>query len=525
MKTEADRHLDVYDFAAHIGRRLGCTHVACIGPRRAEDVARLRHHGFKVFGFDGGGGLESRGSAEADRMDRNQGFGAPHPIPREIITRSVIVCSAAVEPGDGAPILGNLKQLMDYAPAGIVWSIEGEPPAGEHQTDLRPTRTHVGEQKLGKLRTLLEQAGLRIEFSGGVGRDATTQRGRSVVVLANNHAPVIARAPSQFRVVAIICAYNEEDVIVPSLRNLIDQGIEVYLIDNWSTDRTVERAQALLGCGVLDIERFPPEGPPKTFQLARLLDRTEEVSVSLEADWFMHVDADELRESPWENVPLKDALYHVDRLGFNAVDHTLLWFPPADDGYPEGADMEGYFRLFEFDFESLYRGASPFDSYQANQLNVWKNTGVRVVLAAGGHEVVFAGRRTYPYNFLIRHFPFRSQRHAEKKVFTERKQRFDTAERAAGWHIHYDAMAPGHNFLRDPSALRHFDRSEFYERYLVERLASIGPGGDMEAAEPAGHERRLVWLRRARRLRRRLLLGTRSAFGFDRRPMPSRTNR
>ena len=60
-----------------------------------------------------------------------------------------------------------------------------------------------------------------------------------------------------FRVVAIISAFNEEDIIDPILAHLGGNGVETYLIDNRSTDDTVERARAWFGRGLIGIESFP----------------------------------------------------------------------------------------------------------------------------------------------------------------------------------------------------------------------------------------------------------------------------
>ena len=46
-------------------------------------------------------------------------------------------------------------------------------------------------------------------------------------------------------------AYNEEDIVIPVLKHLIDQGIEIYFVDNWSTDKTYELAQLFLDRGLL----------------------------------------------------------------------------------------------------------------------------------------------------------------------------------------------------------------------------------------------------------------------------------
>src|SRR5687768_8622429 len=62
-----------------------------------------------------------------------------------------------------------------------------------------------------------------------------------------------------FRVVAIISAFNEGDIISAVLEHLIENGIGVYLIDNRSTDDTVDQARQWLGRGLIAIETFPPD--------------------------------------------------------------------------------------------------------------------------------------------------------------------------------------------------------------------------------------------------------------------------
>ena len=63
------------------------------------------------------------------------------------------------------------------------------------------------------------------------------------------------------RVVALLAAYNEERFIGKCLEHLIGQGIEAYLMDNSSTDGTVEVAQNYLDRGLIGIENVPrPDG-------------------------------------------------------------------------------------------------------------------------------------------------------------------------------------------------------------------------------------------------------------------------
>jgi glycosyltransferase involved in cell wall biosynthesis len=210
-----------------------------------------------------------------------------------------------------------------------------------------------------------------------------------------------------FRVVAFVPAYNEEDIIVPSLRYLIEQGVDVYLIDNWSTDSTHELASQFLGEGLLAIERFPPEGPPRYHNWKNMLARMEEIAKEIDADWFLLQGADEVHVSPWPGSTLKDAIMRVNQEGFNSIDHTVVAFHPVDNGFVPGTDFEAYFKHFEF------------SSHPAHFLvvNGWKNLRRPVSLAEfAGHDVRFQGRRIYPYKFLLKHYQIRSQAHGEKKI-------------------------------------------------------------------------------------------------------------
>ena len=110
-----------------------------------------------------------------------------------------------------------------------------------------------------------------------------------------------------------------------------------------------------------------------------------------------------------------------------------------------------------------------------HQRRAWKNLGQRVALArTAGHDVFFDGRLVYPFRFLLKHYPIRSQAHGERKILRERRSRFNAEERSFGWHAQYDVLEPSPRFLRDPAELEQADRETLYEKYLIERLSGIG---------------------------------------------------
>jgi hypothetical protein len=262
------------------------------------------------------------------------------------------------------------------------------------------------------------------------------------------HAPAIVRKHLDYRrIVAIISTFNEGDIIYHSLRKLIDAGIGVHLIDNWSTDDSFDQIQPLIGHGIVAYERFPSEGPTDYFSLRQLLRRTEQVSQSIGAEWIIHQDVDEVRCSPWPGVSLREGLERVAREGFNTVNHVVLRFRPIDDLFPYGGDMERHFKWFSFDRHVAHM----------QQRKAWRAQGAPISLAASaGHGVYFEGQRVFPTPFLLKHYPIRSQAHGERKVLRERRPRFDPQERDMGWHIHYDQVGTGTNFIADPAKLERY---------------------------------------------------------------------
>jgi len=290
---------------------------------------------------------------------------------------------------------------------------------------------------------------------------------------------------ADFRVVAIVSAFNEADVISPVIGHLVENGVEVYLIDNRSTDDTVARARPWLEKGLLAVEEFPKEPPPGNgpppFDWEGILKRKEELAKELKADWFIHHDADEFREAPWPGMSLKEAIRWVDRLGFNCIDFRVLNFPPLKDGFRPGTDPGRYFTHWE---EPVV--------YDTLQRKCWKARKGGVSLAkSGGHEAEFPGRRIFPIRFLMRHYPIRSQEHGRKKVFEERKGRFVEKERAKGWHVQYDSIADeSHPFVRDPAELEPYDADRIRLDLLLESGArgSEATRKELEVTAALKHE-------------------------------------
>lgn len=254
------------------------------------------------------------------------------------------------------------------------------------------------------------------------------------------------------RVVALLASYNEERFVAASIEHLIAHGIDVYLVDNESTDATVAIADRYQGRGVIGIETLPRG---RCYAWERVLQRKSELAGTLDADWFIHADPDELRLPPVPRVSLAQALADVDRQGFNAVNFQEFTFVPTREE-PDHDHAR---------FGETMRSYYPFLPSFPHRLNAWKRQDVAVDLATyAGHRVDFGGLRMYPRSFPMRHYLFLSRAHAVSK-YVERA--YGTAELERGWHGGRATLEAGDIVLEPQAQLRH-----------------AGPGDVLDASSP-----------------------------------------
>ena len=272
------------------------------------------------------------------------------------------------------------------------------------------------------------------------------------------------KSKSNFKVCAIISTYNEEDIIEQVCMDFINQGIYIHAIDNWSTDRTFPILKRLeKETDMVDLEIFP-ENPSLDYDLKGILRRKEVIFSQGEYDWYIHTDADEVRESPW-GTSLLEGIQFVDSLGFNSINFTVLDFRPIKDGFSPNINPVDFFQYFEL-------GGRPGHFLQ---VKAWKNIkGARVNLVdSGGHVVSFEGKKVFPFKFLLRHYPLRSLAQMEKKIYKDRLTRFKLEKRTRGWHSQYDKyIGEKEVSLWNQKELLEYNKF-FSEEHLLERLFTV----------------------------------------------------
>lgn len=263
------------------------------------------------------------------------------------------------------------------------------------------------------------------------------------------------------RTVAILASYNEGRFMRACLEHYLQQGVEVYLLDNESTDNTLNIAREYLGKHLIGTETIPRGG---MYQWNKILLRKEEIADEIDADWLIHADPDEIRVAPKSGQTLAQAIEQVDREGYNAINFMEYTFLPVRES--EDHDNEN--------FQQTMRWYYPFAPRHPHRLNAWKKQprrwrGLKPFLrelirnrrcgtpsidlhSSGGHIVDFPGIKPYPLDFKLKHYIVLSLGHAIQK-YVKKDFAPEEIDNLHGWR----ATAEANDFsLPSEQNMRHY---------------------------------------------------------------------
>ncbi len=459
----------LYEFAAYLARLYGANTLIDIGCGQAH---KLMAHDpeFRVIGVDKGETLaycqQHYPAGQWVELDLDTP-GALNFDPA-LLQKSIVICGNVIEHLQHPEhLLEGLRRILEHAPVVLLTTPDRDLCRGYDHNGPPPDPSRVREWNKWELRHLLKDHHLRAEFLGYTASDNLSfAKTTLLAVLVNQQWPMLTTAPDDFRVLAIMHTYNEADIIEAALKRLIENGIDVWVVDNWSEDNTRDIVHGLVGKGVVKLETFPPDGSTGRRQLKEQMGRSEEIVASTHYNWYIHYDADEYHQSPWLGYRLKDALYHVDQCGYNAINHCILNFHPVEYA-PLLPQLDHTIQMDYFAF-----GEHP--AY-GSLIRAWKNSGQKIDWQRlNGHEVFFEGRCVFPYKFLMRHYPVRSQAHGERKVLKERLPRLNMETDPHNRGNHYDHIRAGYDFVYNRLDLEYYEPMRFADEYLVERLSMIG---------------------------------------------------
>ena len=221
------------------------------------------------------------------------------------------------------------------------------------------------------------------------------------------------------KIVAILATYNEQRFVGNCIRNLVSQGASIYLIDNQSTDATIQVALEAAGDALVGMESFPRDD---VYPWEAILKRKEQIANQMDADWFMHVDADEIHLPPLGSPTLAHALREAEEAGYNAVNFVEFTFMPVAES--PNHDIGNYLDTMRWYY--------PFKPREAFLMRAWKRQHVDVELAwSGGHQVRFPNLNIDARSFRLKHYMFVSIDQLVRKYV---QRRYDTSEIKRGWH-------------------------------------------------------------------------------------------
>jgi glycosyltransferase involved in cell wall biosynthesis len=242
---------------------------------------------------------------------------------------------------------------------------------------------------------------------------------------------------------------NEAGYIEHALRRVIDDGMEVVLLDNGSTDGTREIAERFLGGGLQCIEDQPFTG---AFDLAEQLRRKAEIVAGASHDWIVNAAPDEWLHATSE-ATLSEFLEREVASGTQVVDFVEYVFLP-----PVGVDMFGE------DVRRLTTSYYCFAPAPFRLMRAWRRgLPVDLVQSAGHRFREIDPAIVHPRPQVLRHYIGLSWSHAIAKradrVYPEHAL-------ARGWHANrrdYRSARPvvGHPALRraEPWWVRRLDDS------------------------------------------------------------------
>lgn len=252
---------------------------------------------------------------------------------------------------------------------------------------------------------------------------------------------ILKKKKKKFRVVALLTCRNESLYLDRCLQHLYEQDIETCIIDNESEDDTVAIAKRFINKGVFRIETQPYEG---YFDLVAQLKLKQKLATEIDADWFIHHDADEIREAPTSFKTLYEGINAVDKQGYNAINFDeFVFLPTSNEEKFEGTDYVKEMQYYYF-----------FEPFPNRRINAWKKLDVDVdIVSSGGHMAKFDGRKLYPENFILRHYIMLSREHAIWKYYTSRV--FSKQEiKERGWHGKRATFSPDKVVFPDKTLLK-----------------------------------------------------------------------
>ena len=252
----------------------------------------------------------------------------------------------------------------------------------------------------------------------------------------------------KLKIAVIISVRNDAQYLKQLLPRLADQGIDIIVLDNESDDDT---ADVIRETPVLFSLTYPYHGH---FSLRQQLRAKQAVIETLDHDWVIHQDADEILEHSDPSRSLRDAITEADSQECNVVNFGEFCFLPEPDADYTGRDYVREMTRYYY-FEP-----------QPQRLNrAWKRGANLDNIEGFGHKCHGASIRIAPEDHVLRHYIVLSQEHAVRK-YSGRV--FDPDEVNIGAHVNRIGLT--HDMLRLPRNGKYLQTIENDDRSRLSRI-------------------------------------------------------
>ena len=239
------------------------------------------------------------------------------------------------------------------------------------------------------------------------------------------------------KVVCVIMAHNAARTLPAVLNHLKKNNFLAAVVDHGSTDATSEILDRFESDPIIFRSFEPFDG---VFRLSQQLEIKRRIIAQIDADWIIHLDADEILESPRAGESLRSFITRLDAEGAATIECDEFVFAPENDA----ADYEG--RDFVAEMTRYYHFAP-----EKRRLQRAFKCGIDTSYwdRSGGHQVT-QDASSQPERMRMRHYIGLSVAHLREQYLG---RVFCGEELSRGWHCNRVPVAMDFVRAPDPSKL------------------------------------------------------------------------
>ena len=199
----------------------------------------------------------------------------------------------------------------------------------------------------------------------------------------------------------MIPVYNDGDIISEVLEHLHSQGKELVVLDNGSTDNTVEICKKFSEKGLIHFVQFKSEKWHKDLVFRMLY----HIALTQAPDWLILCASDEILESGVSNLTLKEAIKKADTEGYNLIQFDWFNFYLTDNENQSATSTKEKMPYYSWEADHVFRA--------------WKYIPGIIMEETKGHYPIFPeekGYKIFPKKFVLRHYKIRNATTAMEKI-------------------------------------------------------------------------------------------------------------